>query len=212
MQHHAHLCALREEEVSSQYLCMWGCMRMQATLCGRHSTAIAPVGREARSFKRSPVATFSTAPLRPTKPTRQGLNASSCLPWLNTSACSGQSDCKAVVVTSSQTAPVSSAPGSLAMLLHFARPCLQAGGAVFQSGCASSISFSIFSSNTVGAAGTGGAVYRNACHGYTLNCTFQSNTASLVRRLHHHHHPVVGAICGTQILLYNGIGQKMCHS
>ena len=62
---------------------------------------------------------------------------------------------------------------------------MQAGGAVFQSGCASSISFSIFTGNNAGT-GTGGAVYRNACHGYTVNCSFLNNTAAMVRRLHCH--------------------------
>ena len=69
------------------------------------------------------------------------------------------------------------------LTLMISKPYLQAGGAVFQSGCASSISFSIFTGNTAGA-GTGGAVYRNACHGYTVNCSFLNNSAAMVCGLH----------------------------
>jgi predicted outer membrane repeat protein len=53
----------------------------------------------------------------------------------------------------------------------------QAGGAVFQNDAASSISFCIFSNNSAGA-GAGGAVYRNACQGFTINCSFLGNTAA----------------------------------
>eukprot|EP00884_Botryococcus_braunii_P013078 jgi/Botrbrau1/21771/Bobra.43_1s0161.1 len=47
----------------------------------------------------------------------------------------------------------------------------QGGGAIFQTDVASSISFSVFQENS------GGALYRNACRGYLINCSFINNTA-----------------------------------
>ncbi len=50
---------------------------------------------------------------------------------------------------------------------------------MFQNDCASSISFSILSQNEAGALG-GGALYRNACRGFTINCSFLANTSAQV--------------------------------
>jgi hypothetical protein len=50
----------------------------------------------------------------------------------------------------------------------------QGGGAIFQTDAASSITFSVFRENS------GGAVYRNSCRGFFINCSFINNTARQV--------------------------------
>ncbi|EIE25976.1 hypothetical protein COCSUDRAFT_64923 [Coccomyxa subellipsoidea C-169] len=70
-----------------------------------------------------------------------------------------------------------SSTGNIMNSTFTSNKAVQSGGGVFQNDCASSISFSIFSKND-GGSGGGGGIYRNACKGFTINCSYIENTSA----------------------------------
>lgn len=94
-----------------------------------------------------------------------------------TSNKAGQARSAAYLHAAVLACPLPKMMAAFACAFHKAWHVRQAGGAVFQNAAASSISFCIFSGNSAGT-GSGGALYRNACQGFTINCSFISNDAA----------------------------------